>query len=79
MGSFAGVAFVFGFLLGIVAIVTVEVAGFWYLVKRLNRKKNQQESNSSSDPTLKNFDPRQSIDFTLNKQVIEFYYMLTEF
>lgn len=76
MVSFAGFAFVFGFLLGILAIVAAEVAGFWYLVKRLNRRSNRQESNSGSDPTLKNFDPRQSIDFSLNKQVTNFVNLL---
>ncbi|KAL1194096.1 hypothetical protein V5N11_014131 [Cardamine amara subsp. amara] len=78
MVSFAGFAFVFGFLLGILVIVTVEVAGFWYLVQRLNRKRNNRESNSTSDPTLKNFDPRHSIDFTLNKQGVVWMLELDE-
>ncbi|VVA95129.1 unnamed protein product [Arabis nemorensis] len=64
MVSFSGFVFVSGFLLGILAIVAVEVAGFLYLLKRLNRKRNLHESN----PTLKDSDPRQSIDFSLNKQ-----------
>jgi len=72
MVSFTGFAFVFGILLGILAIVTAEVVGFLYLLKRLNRKRDRQESNSSSDPNFKSFDPRQSIDFSLNKQVISF-------
>ncbi|CAL9240506.1 unnamed protein product [Arabidopsis halleri] len=68
MVSFAGFAFLSGILLGILAIVTAEVIGFLYILKRLNRKRNHQESNSSSDSNFKNFDPRQSIDFSLNKQ-----------
>ncbi|XP_010474308.1 PREDICTED: testis-expressed sequence 2 protein-like [Camelina sativa] len=69
MVSFAGFAFVFGFLLGILAIVAAEVIGFLFVLKRLNRKSNKRhESNSGSDPTLKNFDPRRSIDFSLSKQ-----------
>ncbi|EOA33514.1 hypothetical protein CARUB_v10019838mg [Capsella rubella] len=68
MVSFAGFVFVFGFLLGILAIVAAEVIGFLYLVKRLNRKSNRQEPSSGSDPTHKNFDPRQSVDFSLSKQ-----------
>ncbi|KFK41758.1 hypothetical protein AALP_AA2G168400 [Arabis alpina] len=61
MVSFTGFVFVSGFLLGILSIVAIEVAGFLFIVKRLNRKRNPHESNSNSDPT-------QSIDFTLNKQ-----------
>ncbi|CAH2067022.1 unnamed protein product [Thlaspi arvense] len=68
MVSFSGFVFVFGFLLGILAIVAAEVAGFLYLLKRLNRKRNLRDSSSSSDPTLKEFDPPQSINFTLSKQ-----------
>lgn len=70
MVSFAGFAFLSGILLGILAIVTAEVIGFLYILKRLNRKRDRQESNSSSDSNFKNFDPRQSIDFSLNKQVV---------
>lgn len=72
MVSFAGFAFVTGFLLGLLAVVAAEVAAFLYLVKRLNRKRNLQES-KSSDPTLKGSDPPppNSIDFNLNKQVID--------
>ncbi|KAF8111306.1 hypothetical protein N665_0076s0286 [Sinapis alba] len=69
MVSFAGFAFVTGFLLGLLAVVAAEVAAFLYIVKRLNRKRNLQES--SSDPTLKGSDPPpppKSIDFNLNKQ-----------
>ncbi|KAL0701612.1 hypothetical protein Bca4012_057734 [Brassica carinata] len=69
MVSFAGFAFVTGFLLGLLAVVAAEVAAFLYLVKRLNRKSNLQES--SSDPTSKSSDPPpppKSIDFNLNKQ-----------
>lgn len=72
MVSFAGFAFVTGFLLGLLAVVAAEVAAFLYLVKRLNRKRNLQGS-KSSDPTLKGSDPPppNSIDFNLNKQVID--------
>uniref|UniRef100_A0A1J3FV96 Testis-expressed sequence 2 protein n=1 Tax=Noccaea caerulescens TaxID=107243 RepID=A0A1J3FV96_NOCCA len=68
MVSFTGFAFVIGVLLGILAVVTVEVVGFLYLLKRLNRKRNRQQSDTSSDPTLKDSDPRQSVDFSLSKQ-----------
>ena len=66
MVSFAGFAFVTGFLLGLLAVVAAEVAAFLYLVKRLNRKQE-----SSSDPTSKGSDPPplEPIDFNLNKQV----------
>ncbi|RID56060.1 hypothetical protein BRARA_G03285 [Brassica rapa] len=65
MVSFAGFAFVTGFLLGLLAVVAAEVAAFLYLVKRLNRKQE-----SSSDPTSKGSDPPplEPIDFNLNKQ-----------
>ncbi|KAH0897769.1 hypothetical protein HID58_047337 [Brassica napus] len=62
MVSFAGFAFITGFLLGILTIVAAEVAGFLYLLKRLNRKRNLHESNKTSS------DPPNSIDFSLNKQ-----------
>lgn len=71
MVSFTGFAFVIGVLLGILAVVTVEVVGFLYLLKRLNRKRNRQQSDTSSDPTLKDSDPRQSVDFSLSKQVTD--------
>lgn len=63
MVSFAGFAFITGFLLGILTIVAAEVAAFLYLLKRLNRKRNLHESNKTSS------DPPNSIDFSLNKQV----------
>ncbi|CAN6935361.1 unnamed protein product [Brassica oleracea] len=65
MVSFAGFAFVTGFLLGLLAVVAAEAAAFLYLVKRLNRKQE-----SSSDPTSKGSDPPplEPIDFNLNKQ-----------
>ncbi|WZZ68902.1 testis-expressed protein 2 [Brassica napus] len=65
MVSFAGFAFVTGFLLGLLAVVAAEAAAFLYLVKRLNRKQK-----SSSDPTSKGSEPPplEPIDFNLNKQ-----------
>ncbi|KAF8090429.1 hypothetical protein N665_0476s0009 [Sinapis alba] len=62
MVSFAGFSFVAGFLLGIFALLAAEVAAFLYLLKRLNRKRNLQESNKTIS------DPPKSIDFNLNKQ-----------
>ncbi|KAJ0229245.1 hypothetical protein HA466_0318070 [Hirschfeldia incana] len=62
MVSFAGFSFLAGFLLGILSLFAVELAAFLYLLKRLNRKRNLQESNKTSSETPK------SIDFNLNKQ-----------
>ncbi|ESQ27867.1 hypothetical protein EUTSA_v10018153mg [Eutrema salsugineum] len=68
MVSFAIFVFVTGFLLGILTIVTAELAGFLYLLNRLNRKRNRQESSTGSDPALTEFDPPQSSALSLNKQ-----------
>ncbi|CAN8235110.1 unnamed protein product [Cochlearia groenlandica] len=83
MVSFTGFVFVTGFLMGIISVVAAEIAGFLYIVNRLNRKRNHQDSNTSSDPILKDSsDPLHSIDFSLNKQgaiwVLEFDESLKE-
>ncbi|XP_010459394.1 PREDICTED: testis-expressed sequence 2 protein-like [Camelina sativa] len=71
---FSFVCFVFllsGFFLGILAVLAAEAAGFMYLLKRLNRKRDQIESKpgSDDDPTsTTNPPPRQPIDFSINKQ-----------
>ncbi|KAL1224072.1 hypothetical protein V5N11_031220 [Cardamine amara subsp. amara] len=68
MFSFTGFVFISGFLLGIIAILAAEAAGLIYIVKRLNRKRDRIESKPSSDSSTKDFNPRESIDFSLNKQ-----------
>jgi hypothetical protein len=71
MFSFVGfVVFLSGFFLGILAVLSAEAAGFMYLLKRLNRKRDRIESKPVSDPSIKDFNPRESIDFCINKQVI---------
>ncbi|CAH8334703.1 unnamed protein product [Eruca vesicaria subsp. sativa] len=70
MFSFAGFAFITGFLLGILTLLAAEVTTFLLLIKRFNRKRNLQESNKKSSV------PPKAIDFSLNKQgviwVLEF-------
>lgn len=70
MFSFVGFVFISGVFLGILAILAAEAAGLMYLLKRLNRKRDRMESNLGSDPSTKDFNPRESIDFCHNKQVI---------
>ncbi|KAF2609126.1 hypothetical protein F2Q68_00046355 [Brassica cretica] len=49
MVSFAGFAFVTGFLLGLLAVVAAEAAAFLYLVKRLNRKQKSTSTRPYQD------------------------------
>lgn len=63
--------FISGFLLGIIAILAAEAAGLMYIVKRLKRKRDRNESKPGSDSSTKDFNPRESVDFCLNKQVID--------
>ncbi|XP_010537536.1 PREDICTED: testis-expressed sequence 2 protein [Tarenaya hassleriana] len=76
MFSLMGFVFVSGFVLGILAIVAAEAAGLVYLVRRLSRRKDLSESNLDPGQSFKDLDPRQSVDFCLNKQgaiwVLEF-------
>uniref|UniRef100_A0A1J3ILH4 Testis-expressed sequence 2 protein n=1 Tax=Noccaea caerulescens TaxID=107243 RepID=A0A1J3ILH4_NOCCA len=68
MFSFVGFVFISGVFLGILAILAAEAAGLMYLLKRLNRTRDRMESNLGSDPSTKDFNPRESIDFCHNKQ-----------
>ncbi|CAH2037092.1 unnamed protein product [Thlaspi arvense] len=69
MFSLVGCAFLSGVFLGIVALLAAEAAGFMYLLKRLNRKRDHQlASKSGSDPSTEDSNPRESTDFPLNKQ-----------
>lgn len=56
-----------GFILGVIAVVTVEAAGLLYLLRRLNQKTTASTSSVESSQSL---DPRQSLDYALNKQVL---------
>ncbi|VVA91706.1 unnamed protein product [Arabis nemorensis] len=78
MFSFVGFVFISGFLLGIFAILAAEAAGLMYLVKRLNRKRDQMESKLGSDLSTKEFNPRESIDFCLFKQGVVWILELDE-
>ncbi|EOA39668.1 hypothetical protein CARUB_v10008308mg [Capsella rubella] len=69
MFSFVAFVFLSGFLLGILAVLAAEAAGFMYLLKRLNRKRDRIESKPASDPSSKDLNPpRDSVDFCINKQ-----------
>ncbi|AAF97262.1 Strong similarity to a hypothetical protein T18K17.13 gi/6598861 from Arabidopsis thaliana BAC T18K17 gb/AC010556 and contains a PH PF/00169 domain [Arabidopsis thaliana] len=79
MFSFVGfVVFLSGFFLGILAVLSAEAAGFMYLLKRLNRKRDRIESKPVSDPSIKDFNPRESIDFCINKQGVVWILELDE-
>ncbi|CAN8304868.1 unnamed protein product [Cochlearia groenlandica] len=70
MFSFMAFVFASGFFLGMIVVLTAEAAGLIYIVKRLNRKRDRTDSNLASDDDISknDFDPRESVDFCINKQ-----------
>ncbi|XP_011046106.1 PREDICTED: uncharacterized protein LOC105140810 [Populus euphratica] len=65
------VIFAGGFLSGLLTLVALQALGVYVLIKRLNRKTQQQHAShsySSSLPHHQDLDPQQSLDYAHNKK-----------
>lgn len=62
----------FGFVLGVVAVVAAEALGAFLIVKWLGTKSKRDEAKIASKPhaSTVELDPQQSLIFAENKQVI---------